>query len=492
MTARSHLVFVATAFALFGAVAWADDDVTVVPVPTTAPASSQQATTADGTPVVHKHHKKKTALTQTASTTSGTSASTNGATPTSALAPGVVVTKSATPPPSLPAPRPQASVVVGPAPVTITAVLPPRPTPVTVTTPLRVPPVPTTTPIKITNVMIPVPSVTPPSVAHTQPLTPTVVETGLPVARNQGIGASIPGVSTYIPTPAPLPVKTVAGTTTHPYYASIIPASVIPLTSSATASFSPPSRTTAPPPEFVFTNFTKKATTTYPWKRDIITTMFWIGEGGSSISATDNIGSAWDEHWRSTNRGNDSPDARNGYASADHASTVNPFYVALPFNDLAYPDKAYLVPRSWHRPPVDGKQVSACKDRWVCIKNANGRLCYAQWEDVGPLRSDHAEYVFGNERPNTYTRAGLDVSPAVAKYLGIDENNRAITSWRFVDAEDVPPGAWLKYDEQAVIFTAMHQFRNAGTSDLPVQKAAEPIDDQNTDSNKKRIDQSKG
>ena len=60
----------------------------------------------------------------------------------------------------------------------------------------------------------------------------------------------------------------------------------------------------------------------------------------------------------------------------------------------------------------------------------------------------------------------------------------------------MPPGQWLKYDEQAVIFTAMHQLKNASSSssssDLPIQKASEPIDDQNTDSNRKRIDQSKG
>jgi hypothetical protein len=111
------------------------------------------------------------------------------------------------------------------------------------------------------------------------------------------------------------------------------------------------------------------------------------------------------------------------------------------------------------------------------------------------LRSDHAEYVFGDERPDTYTRAGLDVSPAVAKYLDIDGNKRAITSWRFVDEEDVPPGAWLKYDEQAVIFSAFEQMKNSRQPafDLPIQRAAEPIDDpSNIESNKKKVDQSKG
>ncbi|HUB65932.1 MAG TPA: hypothetical protein VL981_00440, partial [Candidatus Methylacidiphilales bacterium] len=211
-----------------------------------------------------------------------------------------------------------------------------------------------------------------------------------------------------------------------------------------------------------------KKTRTYPWKRDIITTEFWIGEGASAISSTDNNGSAWDENWRSSNHGADSPNDRDGYLPAAHAPTVNPFYVALPFNDLAYPDQARRwLPAGWERRPRDGRQVSACKDRWVEIKNEQGDVCYAQWEDVGPLTSDHPEYVFGDERPDTFTRAGLDVSPAVAKYLGIQpEGKNRLTSWRFVDAEDVPPGYWLKYDEEALIFAAMHDLNNKRSHDI--------------------------
>jgi hypothetical protein len=89
--------------------------------------------------------------------------------------------------------------------------------------------------------------------------------------------------------------------------------------------------------------------------------------------------------------------------------------------------------------------------------------------------------------------AGLDVSPAVAQYLNIDGRNR-LTSWRFVDDADVRPGAWLKLDEQAVLYTALHQLKNSSpSSDLPIQRATEPIDDpENIDSNKKKVDASKG
>jgi hypothetical protein len=467
MTPHTCVYLIATVLAVMGwqSTTRAEDDVTVLPTPVPSTTTTQKALNSDGTPVVHKSLHKRKHL----QTASGSNPTTPSATATS---------------PMTPVPSYSRTVVVGPA------VVPP---PVVVTVTSQSHAIAPAKPLSVT--ITPVPS----SVASLTPsggpttLVPSV-ETGLPVARYPGMGAPIQGVSTYVPMTPTLPAKSVSGTTTHqPYYASVFPASVLPLTS--TGNYSTPSRTTAPTSDFTFTNYSRKSKANYPWKTGIITTMFWIGEGGSSISPTDNIGSAWDEHWRSTNRGNDDPDERNGYASAEHASTVNPFYVALPFNDLAFPDKARdWVPRSWHRPPEDGKQVSACKDRWVWIKNSNGRSCFAQWEDVGPLRTDHAEYVFGDERPDTYTRAGLDISPAVAKYLGIDGDKRAITSWRFVDDEDVPPGQWLRYDEEAVIFTAMHQMRNSSpsASDLPIQRAAEPIDDQNDDANKKKVDASKG
>jgi hypothetical protein len=205
----------------------------------------------------------------------------------------------------------------------------------------------------------------------------------------------------------------------------------------------------------------RRRTITYPWKANIITTVFWIGEGGSTISSTTNVDSAWITNWSNSYGGDDDLERRRGLLPRDHAALCNPFYIALPFNDLAFPDKAARwLPAGWSRPVRPGqKQISACKDRWVEIRNSQGRSCFAQWEDVGPLRFDHAEYVFGDERPNTYTRAGLDVSPAVATYLGIDENNR-ITSWRFVEAEDVPPGDWLKYEEQATLLLAMREMKD--------------------------------
>ena len=91
-----------------------------------------------------------------------------------------------------------------------------------------------------------------------------------------------------------------------------------------------------------------------------------------------------------------------------------------------------------------------------------------------------------------FDHAGLDVSPAVADYLDIDGKN-CTTRWRFVDDADVQPGVWLKYDEEALIFKAMHELKQDPAHILPIQKAAAPIeDDSDMDSAKKRIGSAKG
>ena len=90
-------------------------------------------------------------------------------------------------------------------------------------------------------------------------------------------------------------------------------------------------------------------------------------------------------------------------------------------------------------------EQSVCKGRWVEIRHGL-KSCYAQWEDVGPFRTDDAACVFGSERPlpNLNRGAGIDVSPAVRDYLGL----RSLDSvdWRFVEQADVPVGPWALYE----------------------------------------------
>src|SRR5205823_14537156 len=126
----------------------------------------------------------------------------------------------------------------------------------------------------------------------------------------------------------------------------------------------------------------------------------------------------------------------------------NPFYCALPYNDKASTghrsEASQVVP--WFKEAYQGPAVSTCKGRWVAIRKGD-HVAYAQWEDAGPFRTDHWQYVFGNERPkpNLNKGAGLDVSPAVRDFLGLGDTD--VTDWRFVDFEEVPHGPWAQYGD---------------------------------------------
>jgi hypothetical protein len=139
-------------------------------------------------------------------------------------------------------------------------------------------------------------------------------------------------------------------------------------------------------------------------------TVFWAGEPG-------NMRSAFDANW---------------IRNAPHR---NPFYVALPYNDVdnhhTKPEAVSIIP--WFKQAFVRDGQSVCKDRWVAIRKGN-RVAYAQWEDVGPFQTDHWQYVFGSERPrpNRNRDAGLDVSPAVQQFLGLNGIDAA--AWRFVSS----------------------------------------------------------
>ena len=183
----------------------------------------------------------------------------------------------------------------------------------------------------------------------------------------------------------------------------------------------------------------------YPWKKSIVTTVFWIGERPSGNNPVPNRTSSWDKEWTKNYGGLDDPNPtrRSNYMPVKFTPRLNPFYCALPYNDKAReghrPEAPRVVP--WFKKAYQGPAVSTCKGRWIAIRKGN-KTVYAQWEDAGPFRTDHWQYVFGNERPkpNLNKGAGLDVSPAVRDYLGINETD--VTDWKFVEFSEVPRGPW--------------------------------------------------
>jgi hypothetical protein len=188
-----------------------------------------------------------------------------------------------------------------------------------------------------------------------------------------------------------------------------------------------------------------------PWKENIVTTIFWIGERPTKNNPTPNHSSSWDLNWATNYGGYDDPDpsARRGFLPAAFTPRQNPFYIALPYNDVTRgttkPESRVVIP--WFKQAFVQEGKSVCKGRWVAIRHGS-RTAYAQWEDCGPFRTDHYQYVFGNDRPlpNLNGGAGLDVSPAVRDALGMN-GSRDVCSWRFVDASEVPPGPWRLYGD---------------------------------------------
>jgi hypothetical protein len=200
----------------------------------------------------------------------------------------------------------------------------------------------------------------------------------------------------------------------------------------------------------------------YPWKKHISCTVFWVGEAPGPRNPTPNDKSSWDQDWVANFGGTDDPDPESRVAN--HAMgdfrpkafvpKLNPFYVALPYNDVERynahkPEAARVIPWFARMNPQPGKTV--LKGRWVQIYH-NGRICFAQWEDCGPWNTDDWEYVFGSaQQPKTKENnaAGIDISPSVRDYLGAQSGQKV--HWRFVEAGQVPYGPWKKYGQAPVL-----------------------------------------
>ncbi len=185
----------------------------------------------------------------------------------------------------------------------------------------------------------------------------------------------------------------------------------------------------------------------YPWRQQITTTLFWVGENPSEKNPTPNHSSSWDPEWAKNYGGVDDPDPKKrawDYRPAAFIPKQNPFYCALPFNDITEPEIARRVIPWQRRGPMARDSRSLCKSQWIAIRHGR-KICYAQWEDCGPFVTDDWSYVFGYARPKNpeNNAAGLNISPSVRDYLKIRSGLRC--DWRFVNLVEVPPGPWRRY-----------------------------------------------
>src|SRR5438477_1450261 len=88
----------------------------------------------------------------------------------------------------------------------------------------------------------------------------------------------------------------------------------------------------------------------YPWKKNIVTTVFWIGEQPSANNPVPNRSSSWDKNWSRSYGGFDNPyrARRVGYIPAAFTPKQNPFYCSLPYKDKPAtghsPEESHVVP----------------------------------------------------------------------------------------------------------------------------------------------------
>jgi hypothetical protein len=206
----------------------------------------------------------------------------------------------------------------------------------------------------------------------------------------------------------------------------------------------------------------------YPWHRDIVATVFWVGEvfDSSAIDGSQVV-SAYDSNWMNNYGGCDGVlaggtcqteprDASNGYFPRNMTPRQNPFYLDLPFDDInndeAFARRGAVIP--WANDPgyagrAQDRGFSFMKNRWVQMEKG-GHVCYGQIQDAGPGEYNDAAYVFGadNRRPanSRFNGAGMDVSPALAGCLGFQHLNgsQEQVNWRFIEEQNVPNGPWRK------------------------------------------------
>lgn len=170
--------------------------------------------------------------------------------------------------------------------------------------------------------------------------------------------------------------------------------------------------------------------------------IFWVGEeAGEDNLFIDNKASFWDKDWLTSFGGVDDPFDRCGWRPCAFVPRENPFYFALPYADLlSSGEQKWEAVRYFDSSRATNTPL--VKNLWAEIA-AGERVCYGQWQDVGPFESDDFAYVFGvNSQPKNskLLSAGIDLSPALRDCLLIGES--AQVSWRLIDIGEVPDGPW--------------------------------------------------
>jgi hypothetical protein len=197
----------------------------------------------------------------------------------------------------------------------------------------------------------------------------------------------------------------------------------------------------------------------YPLHENVRATTFWVGEIYDLSAGVEgqNIASAYDGRWMEHYGGCDGirrdgvcqsepRTAANGWFPSSMTPSENPFYLALPFDDVNDPvafaqrnKMPWAGDRGYAGHLLD-RHFSYMKNRWVGVTGPGG-TCYGQIEDAGPAQYHDFAYVFGRAEP--VAGYGVDLSPALFHCVGLrNDAGVGTVDWRFVD---VPPdGPWKR------------------------------------------------
>ena len=200
----------------------------------------------------------------------------------------------------------------------------------------------------------------------------------------------------------------------------------------------------------------------YPWKTDIVTTVFWIGEHAdreqSRSESQEFLGLATG---RAITAVTTAPIPHGGTTTSRSISSRGRirFTVALPYNDVTH-GQFKPEARDWSFRGFDRHSCSR-GIRFAKIAGSRSAEAIGSATRNGKIVGRSAPTISNTfsrtnaRRPNLNHGAGLDVSPAVRDYLGLRTD--VLTDWQFVEVRDVPPGPWRNYGDNNHFVIARRQ-----------------------------------
>src|SRR5439155_14633780 len=137
-------------------------------------------------------------------------------------------------------------------------------------------------------------------------------------------------------------------------------------------------------PQVFIPTSSRPAIQRYPWKTNIVTTVFWVGEQAGGNNPVPNYKSSWDFNWTANYGGTDSPDpsARRNYIPVAFVPKLNPFYCALPYNDVTHgqfkPEAPLVIPwfkQTYMGPGQSGAATTGSRfEKAIALVMRNGRI----------------------------------------------------------------------------------------------------------------------